>query len=95
MIRKYLDCSTAHITRNDDSILTGDCRDWPYERVDQGYWVWVPNEPHLADNAHSFLDSGLSPFLWALILYARKNDCDWIKLDADGPRIHGLPEFDW
>lgn len=38
---------------------------------------------------------GLGPGFAALVKLARANSLEWIRFDADGPEIEGIPTFDW
>jgi hypothetical protein len=41
------------------------------------------------------IPEGLPEDLLALCKWARKRRCNWIRLDADGDLVDGLPKFDW
>jgi len=96
-INKYLDASTAHITREDNSLLqqtetsegVPGCYVYPY---DCGYFISVyPDAPSEEEKK----ESGFSESFFKVLEYARKNGCTVLRLDADGDPIKGLKKHDW
>ncbi len=41
------------------------------------------------------IPDGLPEDVLALCKWARKSRCNWIRLDADGDLVDGLPVYDW
>ena len=93
---RYLDTTTAHLPEDEADALRAStiehvCAD-PYE---YGWWVWVPPIAYPQD-ADELADlRAQAPRLLDLINYARSQDCDHLRLDADGAAIDGLPTFQW
>jgi hypothetical protein len=97
MIRKFLDISNAHVSK--------EARDWLNEQAaenheDGGYpgcwhvashvfgWWLRAAEP---DDAHEGFPESLLP----VCAHAKAAGCDFILLDADAEVIDGLPVYDW
>ena len=106
-VQRFLDCSTGHIMRSDDAILS----DWadeemvefgrpiPYRTIrhSYGYCVHVrlDGAEDRADPEAEAREEGISEAFMALQAYARERGCWWINLDRDADPIDGLPIFDW
>ncbi len=91
---KYLTVSTAHIPQHTDEALRTSDKPALDELVYQPLeCAWVINlfdpnvEPCLALIGH--------PELAKLMQLARNADCSYLRLDADGYVIEGLPTFNW
>ena len=94
-IHKYLDASTAHITKDDNTLLelnvseVPGCYVYPY---DCGYFISVyPDAPSEEEKK----DSAFSESFFKVQEYARKNGCTVLRLDADGDHIPGMPLHQW
>lgn len=96
-IWKYLDASSAHITREDNALLqqttTSEnipgCYVYPY---DCGYFISVyPDSPTEEEKK----ESGFSENFFKLVEYARKNECYILRIDADGDDIEEFEVFNW
>ena len=94
----YLDCSTTHITEEDDKFLTnygepfdGDLIIYPNE---YGYWLHLMGM-HENPKEFALITARLSDSLQAVFLKAKKEDCIWVKLDCDGFEHDDLPKYDW
>lgn len=92
-VRKFLDLSTGHLSRDDRDQLTqmlaqgplytpGNCLVGPY-----GWMIYAEEEPDTSTWSEV-------PGLAALLARARELDCDYVLLDADGPTDETLPFFD-
>lgn len=99
MIRKFLDCSTAHVS--------DEARDWLNEMGqanahadstigplahhvainNYGWWVYVPVDP-------STTTDRFPCDLMEVFEYARRKNCDYILFDCDAGIIEGLPTFE-
>ena len=88
-VRRFLDLSTAHLALEDRTCLIGAaqagvrgevcCGAMPY-----GWFVYAHDErPDIADT------------LWALMVEARRQGCEYLLFDADGPALPDFPCFDW
>jgi len=93
-IRNYFVISTAHITCYDNYLLNLGYQ-LPIIRYtyEYGYYIHIPE--HLEHREKDILEYGLSKEFYSLMLLAKKNDCHFLNLDADGLIFDPLPEFDW
>lgn len=107
-IQRQLVCSTAHITKNDSHILgemLDEARDPEgtgktalaglHDKREYGWWVYVPERHLMEAQLRIAKKARLSDAFLNLLRFARKNRCDWVMLDRDGPRIDELPYFEW
>ena len=101
-INNYLDVSTAHISLNDNELLTclaGYTSDVPLivDGFEGGYWVNV--HPDLKDNYHEYVETlinfGFSPEFVTILENAGKLGCNYVKLDGIGTMYEGVKTFDW
>jgi len=97
-INKVLDCSTAHITNNDNNLLKEASKDsvnqnpviaYEYE---YGFLVYVPEDKDIRESA---LKYGYSKEFTNLIDKARELNCKYLQLDGDGIVYYDAPQFDW
>ncbi len=91
-VRGMLDCSTAHITEQDDQRLTemAASAGGPVHDMGPGYLVHVFQ---LDDSPDRF--EGLSAAFHDVVRHARERGCDFVLLDPDGAHIDDLDTFDW
>lgn len=99
MIRKFLDCSTAHASilarvwldaRAQENANTDEIAGMSAHHVAAhtfGYWIYVPMQ---GDEYPDGFPDDLKP----LCAHARHHDCDYILLDSDAGIIAGLPTFE-
>ena len=90
-----MDCSTAHITREDDLFLEGGTNTEPLivNATDYGYWIYVPGD---SEEFAEVRDSPLvSPSLKEVLKKAWRLDAVYIKLDSDGAVHDDLPTYEW
>lgn len=88
-ITKLLDISTCHVTQQDMESLAE-----PNDKIsafsyDEGCIIITPQQPFQYEHpSKSFYKVGQC---------ALENDCDHIRLDADGDKLecHGLDSHDW
>jgi hypothetical protein len=98
-IRQMLDLSTDHLP------LACRVGDFPLGIVaytfEEGYMLWVPDEPALPDNDHTDENndegepyaSAYQAIRW-MQHEARKLGCDFIMFDRDGDVLDAWPTFD-
>ena len=91
-VRRILDISTAHVSGRTAELIR--CERLHafaviFEKGDYGWLVYVPSEPGNEDHPDFPAD------LKAVMVFARKLDCDWIMFDRDGVILDELPAFDW
>ena len=81
--------STAHLTfETMDRLQSGPCEN-PFGTVaayPEGVFVYLRT---------SVIPDGLPPDLLALCHWVRKRRYGWIRLDADGDQVAGLPVYSW
>lgn len=90
-VRQFLDLSTGHLPRADRDRLAG----WGSVRIRPfgimpGPFGWFV---HVPENATVPEWEGTDALL-RIFAHARALDCDYVLLDADGPRDEALPWFD-
>jgi len=91
---KYLDISTAHMTKLDnerlkDGISAVICI--PYE---YGYRIHISKENH-EEILMYMKEAGLSPDFIKIIEWAHKEGMDWVEFDADGTVYPHLEQHTW
>lgn len=91
-IYKYLDISTAHITKKTDEYLQKQIGNYNsplivYEK-EYGYFICVPWE---LDDIEMYIPSDLASCLG----FARKHNCQWLILDCDAEVIDKLETYEW
>jgi hypothetical protein len=92
--RKYVDLSTAHISRKDSQLLVSPIGCVPaglivYEN-EYGFFIPITNEESPDMTLHGF-----SREFAELVTLCQEQGISLIRLDCDAPKIEGLPEFDW
>lgn len=92
---KYLDLSTAHITKEDSLRI----RDLARPRViahEYGWWIHVPSDPaDVADMVEAIRDADMSDDFLAMMHEARNLGCAWINLDQDADHHAALSVNNW
>lgn len=82
---KYLDISTAHVTREtmDQASLN------PYfiAEYEYGAFFYVPDGEDIAEDTR--------PDLAAVLQFAKDNDCTLVRFDCDGGSFAELETYDW
>jgi len=88
-----LDCSTAHISKRDNNLLKKNDDTDPVTAYKNkyGYDIYI----HEAAMDSVPLRYGYSKEFVKLLKIARKNNCQYLKLDRDGTEYEDLPRFDW
>lgn len=89
-VRKFLDLSTGHLPASDRVLMVSSAIETlPFGAFigPHGWFVHVPEDDvSLRWNGSEALDK--------MFARARDLDCDYVLLDADGPRDEALPWFD-
>lgn len=91
-IQKYFVVSTAHITKEEnDDLINAPHTDSPLcvHSNEYHHVIAIPQE-----DLDDFEDS-VSGNILNLLKIAKKNGCDYLKLDCDGFVYDDLPKFDW
>ena len=91
-IEKTLMASTAHISANDDKLLTGLQHSGRVSEASYGHRVSVVV---LQEDKDAFLQEGLSAAFFHLMDEVNRLECQWLHLDSDGPVYDELTKFDW
>lgn len=96
-IEKYLVVSTGHIAEGDMERLDEEADDGSGASLiamvyEEGILVFVGTEEDMAERAES---RGFGEGLQKILSLARKNDCQYLKLDRDGPILEGYDFYDW
>lgn len=97
-VYKYLDCSTGHITEEDNEFLTEYRTPGPADLIvrpnEYGYWIHsMDNDEN--DQEFEEVISVLSISLQAVLRKCRKEGCVWINLDCNGFIHNDLPKYNW
>jgi len=83
---KYLDISTAHMTKKDDAILTKGVKDLILDSYEYGYRIYISKDTK--EDFKDFIDclkkNEFSKSFIKVFKWARKKDMDWVQFDADG-----------
>ena len=91
-IYKYLDISTAHITKKTDEYLQRQIENYNSPLIvykkEYGYFICVPWE---LDDIEMYIPSDLASCLG----FARKHNCQWLILDCDAEVIDKLETYEW
>lgn len=84
---RVADLSTGHLTEETMQNVQADVfsRARAGAAYEEGCWLFVPEDD----------DEDEAPSLRAVFSWARANDFEWIRLDADGSRVDALPFYDW
>lgn len=90
-IYKYLDLSTAHITKETDRFLDRESQ-WQMSDVivykkECGYFVCVPEDITELVNVPDDLK--------ACLKLAQKHHCQWLMLDGGAEIVEGLTTYKW
>lgn len=103
-IYTYMDCSMVHITKNDADLLQAAADGleifegfrcmaplvYPFP-AEYGFMVHVIDDDELLALHHK---AGFSAAFMALLTYARKYQCWWLRLDPDGEVFDEFPSFE-
>ena len=89
---KMLALSTVHVSEDTAKLIdNGDTEVVIYAKEKYGWFVHVPELCNMNN-----LENGKCPSdLYRCILFARKNDCDWLMFDRDVEPIDELPQYNW
>ena len=85
-IHKMLTISTGHITEHDAKIL--EKGSW----ISDEYCFILGTSEELVSH---YEENGLSGSFLNCLKFARDNDCNYIRFDADGDEIEGLKIYEW
>lgn len=99
----HLDLTTAHMTKEDNQLLTDLCQTLRNDAVKPvivdsykyGYWVHVPEADNMAEYAKDAAGAGFSEAFVNLLKLACVRGYSVIRFDRDGQYAEGIPSFDW
>jgi hypothetical protein len=96
-IRKMQVISTKHISKETaDWLESIDFRvEGPSGGPNSYGWVLYAHEEPISLGRPGEPNGELPADLFACMTAARRNGCDFIKLDSDGPHVDGLESWDW
>jgi hypothetical protein len=86
-IQQLLVTTTSHVTDQEAQALT----DHGYSRDQYGWFFYAGGETHYVLPEIVRRSRGL----FAVILCARVNACDYVLLDRDAETLPGVPTYDW
>ncbi len=90
-IRKILDCSTWHLTRNDayglDSVSLSNVFPTQHGCL---FYIGLENPERDAE----WRECGMSESFFKLLAYARRQGCEFIFVDSDGELLDEEPAID-
>lgn len=100
-IQQALILSTAHISYSISTYLEvfalNDESSWvviPHRNY--GWWVYVPSQDEEWQRARQLFDSHIGGTeFWELLNLASSLNCQWLRIDQDGPIVDSLPTFEW
>lgn len=99
-LSRNLECSTAHISRQDSELLdllARNARGWPpVFELGYGWLLGVPSEAEsLAELKDSYHGRGASKSLLYLLELAQSEKCSHLLIDQEGPVYDCFPTFEW
>lgn len=87
-IDRMLVCSTTHLKPEDDEMLFNEQTSLVVYAMEEYGYLILAKPMH--DRPRNYSDN-----LFRLLEFARKQDCDWLRLDPDASAIDGLPVYQW
>ncbi len=95
-IKQVMGCSTGHITKEDDEILTNfSGSELTVIKHEYGYMIGTGHGTEQEDWPKPFKEANLSAHFFNVLMLARFNDCKWVDFDRDASTIDGLTVHDW
>lgn len=97
-VQKFLDLSTAHITRSDAEHLDASGRHSliVYPTGEYGWFIHAPSDnAEWIELRERALRTGFSEAFVALLEKARAESCWFLRLDCDADEDPTLPVFSW
>ena len=90
-INKMLSLSTAHVSEKTAHIMENFNIDNVviYDKPGYGWFVYVPDKLELEEIQDTCPDD-----LYACLVFARENDCNWIMFDSDVEPIDELAVYE-
>lgn len=95
---RIVSVSTAHIARNDDTLLAEDARTdqpWMLGNSPHGWVMLVPDSELLESTLQQLAGRGYSEQLRALVLQAHMQQARFLRFDGDEYVVEGWPTFEW
>lgn len=96
MVQKYLDLSTAHVSKETadwlDLIGNKEGDSIPVIMYLKGSYGWIV---YAAQEDFEFENKKVPADLLQVINYAKSLDCIWIMFDCDGEQVKELPVYEW
>jgi len=91
-ICRFITLSNSHISKNTAGFLSNECGEAAksplvvYKMASYGWMILVPD---------TYDGLSLSKDLVDCLEYAKKLECDWLRLDCDGPEMSELKKYEW
>lgn len=93
-IQRTLVVSTSHISQEDATYLE-QASTWPLSVVwlnyEYGWIIYLFKK----DDYFQEVTQGAPQSIVSLMRLAIQLNCDWLRIDADGPEVPGLPTYEW
>jgi len=88
-IQRTLTVSTLHLSDKSRRLLEEGQLDVLTIPHGYGWIVWV-DEDHVMYNPQE-----IEADIWAILLVAKAEACQWVRFDCDGPILGGLAQYEW
>ena len=88
-IAAMLVLSTAHMAPATASDWMPHCPWSVYEKAEYGWFMYVCDDAGITET------EGVPLEIRSALHVARREHCQWIMWDRDGPILDELPEYDW
>jgi len=106
MLREtMLTLSTAHMTKEDDKLLSAMAKSHVHEPgctalwvmyTGYGYIIRVNLDPEYVEQQdQDIIDEDLSDGILGAVRFARHHEARWLRFDRDGDIVNELPTWDW
>ena len=93
--RRFVELSTAHITKGDYERLTHELHPIIVHDLDPGWLIYIPCRRDDPDLWKTLAASAFSPELKSLLKKVEAAGFHYLRLDPDAKEHPGLPTFEW
>ncbi|MCW1431997.1 hypothetical protein [Novosphingobium sp. JCM 18896] len=88
-IAKMMVLGTVHMSPKTAKEWIPNCPWACYDKGDYGWFMYVCDDVGITE------DDGVPAEIRSAIHVAKREGCDWIMWDCDGPQVEELPDYDW